>query len=72
MTEKKQSITVFREPSCGGRGQRRFEDTFPSRYGEQSSPIRTETRYSLPEVIRMYDKLRWYRGFYRPLEACFF
>ena len=34
VTEKKQSITAFREPSVGGRGQRRFEDTFPSRQGE--------------------------------------
>ena len=34
VTEKKQGITAFREPSYGGRGQRRFEDTFPSRYGE--------------------------------------
>ena len=48
VTEKKQSIPVFRELSAGGRKQRRFEDTFPSRYGELfSSPIRTETRYSL-------------------------
>lgn len=73
MTEKKQGITVFREPSYGGRGQRRFEDTFPSRYGElSSSPIRTETRYSLPKVMLSHNELRWYSGICRPLEACFF